>query len=81
MLSDIDRRALRSVGLQFLINGVVFASFIPRFPEIRDRLDISLDTLGLLDGESTEARRLLLQRLGGTSKGRGGHRQHRGPAL
>lgn len=48
MLNDLDRRALRSVGLQFLINGVVFASFIPRLPEIRDRLGVDLDTLGLL---------------------------------
>lgn len=48
MFTDVDRRALRSVGLQFWINGVVFASFIPRLPEIRDRLDIELDELGLL---------------------------------
>ncbi len=48
MFSDVDRRALRSVGLQFLVNGVVFASFIPRLPEIRTAIDVNLDRLGLL---------------------------------
>lgn len=41
-----DRRALASVAVQFFVNGAVFASFIPRLPEIRDRLDISLGALG-----------------------------------
>jgi hypothetical protein len=48
MLNATDRRALRSVGLQFLVNGVVFASFIPRLPEIRTAIDVDLDRLGLL---------------------------------
>lgn len=43
-----DRRALRSVAVQFWMNGVVIASFIPRLPEIRDRLGIGVDQLGLL---------------------------------
>jgi len=43
-----DRRALASVGLQFWMNGVVFASFIPRLPEIRTRLGIEVDELGVL---------------------------------
>ncbi len=43
-----DRRALWSVGVQFFVNGAVFASFIPRLPEIRERIDVSLDTLGVL---------------------------------
>ncbi len=34
--------------MQFWVNGVVFASFVPRFPEIRDRIDVSLATLGVL---------------------------------
>jgi predicted MFS family arabinose efflux permease len=43
-----DRRALQSVATQFFVNGAVFASFIPRLPEIRDQLGIRLSTLGLL---------------------------------
>ena len=43
-----DRRALASVATQFFVNGAVFASFIPRLPEIRDRLDVSIDVIGLL---------------------------------
>ncbi|MCP4222575.1 MAG: MFS transporter, partial [Actinomycetia bacterium] len=45
-MSDI--RSLRAVATQFWINGMVFASFIPRLPEIRDRIEIDLATLGLL---------------------------------
>ncbi|NND74590.1 MAG: MFS transporter [Ilumatobacter sp.] len=43
-----DRRALWSVAVQFFVNGAVFASFIPRLPEIRERIGVSLDTLGFL---------------------------------
>jgi len=43
-----DRRALRSVAVQFFVNGALFASFIPRLPEIRDRVGISVAGLGLL---------------------------------
>ncbi len=46
--SAIDRRALRSVAAQFFVNGALFASFIPRLPEIRDRVGISVAGLGLL---------------------------------
>jgi len=41
-----DRRALQSVAVQFFVNGAAFASFVPRLPEIRDRLGLSLDQLG-----------------------------------
>lgn len=44
----VERRALASVAVQFFVNGAVFASFIPRLPEIRDRIDVSLDTIGIL---------------------------------
>ncbi len=47
-LSPTDRRALASVALQFFVNGVIFASFIPRLPEVRDRIDVTTGTLGLL---------------------------------
>ena len=43
-----DRRALVSVATQFFVNGAVFASFVPRLPEIRDVVDITLGELGLL---------------------------------
>jgi MFS family permease len=41
-----DRRALQAVAVQFFVNGAVFASFIPRLPEISARLDLGLDQLG-----------------------------------
>ena len=47
-LSSTDSRALASVAVQFFVNGAVFASFVPRFPEIRDRLGLSLDELGVM---------------------------------
>ena len=43
-----DQRALRSVALQFFVNGALFASFLPRLPEIRDRVGISVAGIGLL---------------------------------
>ena len=42
----IDQRALRAVAVQFLINGAVAASYIPRLPEIRDTLGVDLSTIG-----------------------------------
>jgi fucose permease len=44
----VDRRALRSVGVQFFANGVVYATVIPRLPDIRERVDISIGALGLV---------------------------------
>jgi fucose permease len=44
----IDRRALRSVAVQFFANGTVYATVIPRLPDIRDRVDISIGALGLV---------------------------------
>jgi MFS family permease len=41
------KRALLGVALLFFINGVVVGSWLPRLPEIRDRLGIDLDALGL----------------------------------
>lgn len=46
--TDRDRRALRSVAAQFFANGMVYATFIPRLPEIRDRVGISVGTLGVV---------------------------------
>lgn len=47
-LSTTDRRALTSVAAQFFVNGAIFASFVPRLPEIRDRIDVDVGTLGTL---------------------------------
>lgn len=47
-LSAIDRRALLSVAIQFFVNGALFASFVPRLPEIRDDVGVSTATLGVL---------------------------------
>jgi len=44
----VDRRALRSVAVQFFANGTVYATVIPRLPDIRERVDISISTLGLV---------------------------------
>ncbi len=47
-LSSTDRRALLAVAVQFFVNGMLFASFVPRLPEIRDRIDVDNGTLGRL---------------------------------
>ncbi len=44
--SAVDRRALGSVATQFFVNGAAFASFVPRLPEIRERIGVGLDGLG-----------------------------------
>jgi len=44
----VDRRALKSVGVQFFANGATYATIIPRLPEIRDQVGISIGTLGLV---------------------------------
>ncbi len=43
-----DRRAIVAVGVQFFMNGAVFASFVPRLPEIRLQVGLSLDGVGLV---------------------------------
>jgi fucose permease len=45
---EVDRRALRSVAVQFFANGTVYATVIPRLPAIRERVDISIGALGLV---------------------------------
>jgi fucose permease len=44
----VDRRALKSVAVQFFANGATYATIIPRLPEIREQVDISISTLGLV---------------------------------
>jgi predicted MFS family arabinose efflux permease len=41
------KRAILGAALLFFVNGVVVGSWLPRLPEIRDRLGIDLDALGL----------------------------------
>lgn len=43
-----DRRALQSVGVQFFVNGMTYATIIPRLPDIRDRVGVSIGTLGVI---------------------------------
>ena len=44
----VERRAIVGVGAQFWINGMVYAAIIPRLPDIRDRLDVSVAALGTI---------------------------------
>ncbi|MCB0993047.1 MAG: hypothetical protein KDB16_18865, partial [Acidimicrobiales bacterium] len=46
--SAVHSRALKSVAVQFFVNGALFASFVPRLPEIRDRIEVSVSTIGVL---------------------------------
>jgi fucose permease len=43
-----DRRATAAVAVQFAVNGAFFASFLPRLPELRDRIDVSTEAIGVL---------------------------------
>jgi MFS family permease len=47
-LSARDRRALVSVAIQFFVNGAVWASVLPRLPEVRDRTGLTVAGLGLI---------------------------------
>jgi MFS family permease len=46
--SPVDQRALGAIAVQFFVNGALFASFIPRLPEIRDRVGITVAGVGML---------------------------------
>ncbi len=46
--TDRDRRALRAVAVQFFVNGAIYASFVPRLPEIRDRVGVSVTGIGII---------------------------------
>jgi len=52
-LTDRETRALRAIVVQFFVNGAVVASYVPRLPGIRDRLDVSLGTIGLVIAVAT----------------------------
>ena len=40
------RRARAAVAAFFMVNGVLFANLLPRYPEVRARLDLSNAVLG-----------------------------------
>lgn len=42
------RRTAAAIGVVFFVNGTVFASWIPRIPEVQGRLSIGPSTLGLV---------------------------------
>ncbi len=48
VLDVVERRALRAVAAQFFVNGFIYASFVPRLPEIRDRIGVDLAGIGVL---------------------------------
>lgn len=43
-----QRRPLQGVALLFVVNGVAFGSWLPRLPELRDRLGLGLGAVGLV---------------------------------
>jgi MFS family permease len=43
-----DRRARAAVSAMFLTNGALFANLLPRYPEIKDALDLSNTVYGLM---------------------------------
>jgi MFS family permease len=44
----VDRRALRSVAVQFFANGATYATIVPRLPDLRENVGISIGALGLV---------------------------------
>ncbi|MFW2381899.1 MAG: MFS transporter [Acidimicrobiales bacterium] len=54
-LTTTENRALRSIAVLFWVNGAVLASYIPRLPGIRDRLDLDLSTIGTILAVATGA--------------------------
>jgi len=43
-----NARALRSLAVLFVMNGAVYASFLPRLPELRTEIGVDLATIGLI---------------------------------
>ncbi len=52
-LTSTEQRALKAIAVQFFVNGAVVASYVPRLPGIRDRLGVSLGTIGLVIAVAT----------------------------
>lgn len=47
-LEPTERRALRAVGTQFFVNGLLSATVYPRLPEVRDQVGLTISSLGWL---------------------------------
>ena len=43
-----DRRAVLAVGATFAVNGLAYAAFVARLPQVADRLDLGPGALGLV---------------------------------
>lgn len=52
-LTRVEHRALKSVAVQFFVNGAVVASYVPRLPEIRSTIGLSLPGIGLVLAAAT----------------------------
>ncbi len=46
--AEVDQRALRAVAVQFFVNGATIATIVPRLPDLREQVDVSIGTLGLV---------------------------------
>jgi len=46
--SEVDRRALRAVAVQFFANGATIATIVPRLPDLRERVEVSIAGLGVV---------------------------------
>jgi MFS family permease len=44
--SEVDRRALRAVAVQFFANGATIATVVPRLPDLREQVELSIAGLG-----------------------------------
>ena len=46
--SVVDRRALRAVAVQFFANGATIATVVPRLPDLREQVEVSIAGLGVV---------------------------------
>jgi MFS family permease len=46
--AQADKRALRAVAVQFFANGATIATIVPRLPELREQVGVSIGVLGLV---------------------------------
>ncbi len=46
--SEVDRRALRAVAVQFFANGATIATVVPRLPDLREQVEVSIAGLGVV---------------------------------
>ena len=46
--AEVDKRALRAVAIQFFANGATIATIVPRLPDLREQVDVSIGSLGVV---------------------------------